>query len=160
MVNGMISIPKQSRHRIPNHENPNSINIDKVVNVGKEYQTIDEQGQKCLKSNHTSFTSQHRSLSNQELRSQPPNSSFFGHVCFYIRCLQLKKLCYLINLRLFLQTTKWYIIRNWQTNPIRILLQSGYKLIIRKGEKMINRVIKLHKSLKNPFFHFGLQDRD
>jgi hypothetical protein len=46
MMNGMASVPNQ--------ENADSININKVVNVRKQHKTIDKQGNDSLKNIYTS----------------------------------------------------------------------------------------------------------
>jgi hypothetical protein len=75
-----VGIAQQSRNGIKSREDPNSVHIHKLVDVGEQYQSIDEKYKYGFKGILTHGLPIYSSLSNEELRRETLNSTFGSHM--------------------------------------------------------------------------------
>src|SRR3954465_15733473 len=76
----VISIRKQGWNWISNQEDLNCVDVDEIVNVRKQKQSVDKQSQDFLKSAHILDADEVPSLIKQEFGGQSLNSSSTHHM--------------------------------------------------------------------------------
>src|SRR3954470_6300644 len=119
----VISIRKQGWNWISNQEDLNCVDVNEIVNVRKQKQSVDKQSQDFLKSAHILDADEVPSLIKQEFGGQSLNSSSTHHMSADVDYVQ-RSCCSDDNLvKILFQTGVRILPVHGCSNQTRVLLQ-------------------------------------
>src|SRR4051812_17253753 len=155
----VISIRKQGWNWISNQEDLNCVDVNGIINVRKQKQSVDKQSQDFLKSAHILDADEVPSLIKQEFGGQSLNSSFTHHMSSDVDYVQRSSCCNDNVVRILFQTRVRILRVHGYSNETRVLLQRRHELIIWKGELVIRWIVKLYQSGNNPIHNVSIEKR-
>src|SRR3954469_4653273 len=126
----VISIRKQGWNWISNQEDLNCVDVDEIVNVRKQKQSVDKQIQDFLKSAHIYDADEVPSLIKQEFGGQSLNSSSTHHMKSDVDFGQRSSCNNDNSFKILFQTGVRILRVHGYSNQARLLLQSRPELII------------------------------
>src|SRR3954468_13151829 len=123
----VISIREQSWNWISNQKDLNCVDVDEIVNVREQKQSVDKQSQDFLKSAHILDADEVPSLIKQEFGGQSLNSSSTHHMSSDVDYVQRSSCSNDNVVRILFQTGVRILRVHGYLNQTRVLLQSRHE---------------------------------